>query len=323
MPTAYRAPAWLRGPHLQTVWPVYSKPALPPYRRERWNTPDTPEPDFLHVDRVDGRPGAPTLVLFHGLEGSSDSSYARLLMQAIGPLGWHGLVPHFRGCGGPPDEINLLPRAYHSGDSDEIDWILRRVKAEAGDAPVFALGVSLGGNALAKWLGLQGAAAEAVLRAACVVSAPQDLAASAAALSAGLNRAYTRHFLQTMIPKSLARLERWPGLYDRERVQAARTFFDFDELVTGPLHGFAGAIDYWTRSSCRQFLGGIRVPTLMINALNDPFLPPSNLATPREVSSNVELLYPDEGGHVGFPPIGDPASAWLARRALDFLQRHL
>ena len=316
----YRAPAWLPGAHAQTIWPaVFAPRPAVAYRRERWDAPDG---DFVDLDHAiapagaaDGPSDRPLLALFHGLEGSSDSHYARTLMAAALGRGADGVVIHFRGCSGEP---NRLPRAYHSGDSDEADWVLRRLAARRAAArqtgPLLVAGVSLGGNVLQKWLGERGADAGFVA-AAAAVSPPQDLHAGAIALSKGFNRIYTANFLKTLRTKSLAMLDRHPGLFDRSRVAASRDFFDFDELVTAPLHGFDGAIDYWRRSSCRQFLGGIAVPTLVINALNDPFLPASALAAPSETSRAVRLEYPATGGHVGFLTGAPPGRLdWLPRR---------
>lgn len=259
-------------------------------------------------------------MLFHGLEGSSRSHYAASLMDAAQRAGWQGAVAHFRGCGGRP---NRLPRAYHSGDSEEIDWVLRRMRQRAGDAPVFAAGVSLGGNALLKWLGERGTDAGFV-RAAAGVCAPQDLQAGAENLARGFNRVYTRNFLFSLKRRSLDLLERHPGLLDAGRIRAARDFFDFDGAVTAPLHGFRDAVDYWTRSSCRQFLGGIQVPTLVVNALNDPFVPARVLARPSQVSARVTLDYPAQGGHVGFATGAFPGRLhWLPTRLVHFFQERL
>jgi predicted alpha/beta-fold hydrolase len=203
----YRAPGWLPGGHAQTIWPLLIKGPLPRYRRERWDTPDG---DFIDLDWIDAAGASPCVVLFHGLEGSSRSHYARRLMHAVQRRGWHGVVVHFRGCSGEP---NRLPRAYHSGDSAEIDWILRRLQAR-GDPALFAAGVSLGGNALLKWLAEQGHAASRVIDAAAAVSAPLDLAAANVALSSGFNLVYARHFLRTLIPAARAKDRRFPGRID-------------------------------------------------------------------------------------------------------------
>ncbi|MDH4174847.1 MAG: alpha/beta fold hydrolase [Betaproteobacteria bacterium] len=301
--TPYQAPWWLPGGHLQTLYGALGPAPRVAWRRERWDTPDG---DFIELDWAGGAHG-PLLALFHGLEGGSSSHYARKVAAQAQARGWRCVVPHFRGCSGA---MNRLPRAYHSGDSAELDWILRRLR------PDFAAGVSLGGNALLKWLGEQGADAAALVRRAVAVSAPVDLAASGHALGGGLNRAlYARHFLVTLKAKAAAkiRLHRLP--LDAARVQCARTLHEFDDQVTAPLHGFRDADDYWARASSGPFLERIRVPTLLLNALNDPFLPRAPLAAAtRRASRDVMLEFPETGGHAGFPGRGH----WLARRILDF-----
>jgi predicted alpha/beta-fold hydrolase len=307
----YRAPWWLPGGHLQTIYPAtcIRKPPVA-FRRERWDTPCGQ--DFIDLDLVDGLPGTPCVLLFHGLEGSSDSHYARALMAAVQARGWHGVIPHFRGCSGEP---NLAPRFYHSGDAEELDWIIRRLRPRHPGA-FYAAGVSLGGNALLRWLGEQQHGAE-IVDAAVAVSAPLDLAAGGAALSSGFNRLYTRMFLETLKPKALAKLERYPGLFDRARLLAARDLYSFDNVVTAPLHGYADTDDYWHRASARHVLHDITVPTLVLNARNDPFLPGRHL--PQTASRAVRLAYPHQGGHVGFPTGPFPGHLdWLAQRILHF-----
>ena len=310
----YRAPTWLPGAHAQTIYPLLIKSPPPAYRRERWDTPDG---DFIDLDWIDGPPGAPLVVLFHGLEGSSHSHYAREMMQAVAAHGLCGVVPHFRGCSG---EVNRMPRAYHSGDYLEIDWVLRRLQALHPQCSRFAAGVSLGGNALLKWLGKSGADALAVVDAAAAVCAPLDLTAAGESLGRGFNRlVYAQNFLQTLKRNALAKLDRHPGLLDRERVLAARTLYDFDDAVTAPLHGFRNASEYWVRASSKPWLRRIRVPTLVVNARNDPFLPAAALPTETQVSKYVTLEYPAQGGHVGFvsgPPPG--RLHWLPERVLSF-----
>ncbi len=315
----YSAPVWLPGGHLQTIWPA--KLARPPQvtlKRERWDTPDG---DFIDVDFVEGLPGKPFLVLFHGLEGSSSSHYARALLSHIEALGWSGAVPHFRGCSG---ELNRAPRFYHSGDADEIDWVLMRMALHPlarNASNFFAAGVSLGGNALLRWLGTR-AEDTRFVDAAVSVSAPLDLAAGGAALSSGVNMIYTRNFLQTLKPKCLAKLEQFPGLFDRERMLAARDLYEFDNVVTAPLHGFRDTDDYWHRASSKHVLHDIVVPTLVLNARNDPFLPARHL--PRKASDAVILEYPSQGGHVGFATGGPPGSlGWLPRRIVRFLSEQV
>ena len=310
----YRAPKWLPGGHLQTIYPatLVTKPAVT-YRRERWSVHDPLlGDDFVDVDFVDGDPGKPLVVLFHGLEGSSNSHYARSLMAALAARGWSGAVPHFRGCSG---EANRTARFYHSGDAAEIDWIMKRLR-ERAPGPLYAAGVSLGGNALLRWLGESGHAADFVT-AAAAISAPLDLARGGEALSSGLNLLYTRMFLQTLKPKCLAKLEQFPGLFDRSALLAARDLYAFDNVVTAPLHGYRDTDDYWNRASARHVLMDITVPTLVLNARNDPFLPGVHL--PAHASNAVTLEYPDEGGHVGFPSGAFPGRpVWLPSRILSF-----
>lgn len=309
---AYRAPVWLPGGNLQTIYPAVclAKPAVA-FRRERWDTPCGQ--DFIDVDMVDGsRPDAPCVLLFHGLEGSSGSHYARSLMAAVQARGWHGAVPHFRGCSG---EANLAPRFYHSGDAEELDWIIRRLRPRF-PGPFYVAGVSLGGNALLRWLGEQQHGAD-IVDAAASVSAPLDLAAGGAALSRGINRLYTRMFLDTLKPKALAKLARFPGLFDRAALLAAKDLYSFDNVVTAPLHGYRDTDDYWHRASAKHVLHDITVPTLVLNARNDPFLPGKHL--PQTASSAVTLEYPAAGGHVGFPSGSFPGRLdWLPHRLLHF-----
>lgn len=312
-PPAYRAPKWLPGSHAQTLYPLLIKPAPPHYRRERWETPDG---DFIDLDRVDGTAGLPLVVLFHGLEGSSRSHYATALMHALAARGWSGAVSHFRGCSGEP---NRLPRAYHSGDSDEVDWVLHRLHQENPRRPLFAVGISLGGNALLKWLGEREFRAGDLLRAAAAVCAPLDLAACGHRLASGFNRLYTRHFLQTLKEGAAAKLSRYPGLFDERRMRGARNLYEFDDAVTAPLHGFAGADDYWRRASAKPFLRNIRLPTLLLAAKNDPFLPAEALPNAGEVSPKVLLDIRHDGGHVGFVSGSLPGRLdWLPQRLLHF-----
>ena len=316
----HRAPAWLPGGNLQTIWTaLFSRPHLtesPAYRRERWTAPDG---DFIDVDHVDAAtPGAPRLVLFHGLEGSSQSRYALAFALAAQARGWGCTLPHFRGCSGVP---NLAPRAYHSGDFEEIGWMLRRVCAAHG-APVYAVGVSLGGNALLRWAEEAGETARATVRAVAAISSPLDLAAAGRAIDRGFNWAvYARMFLKTMKPRALAKLELHPGLFDRERLLAARTLYEFDDVFTAPLHGYRDTPDYWARASAKPHLHAVRVPALALNARNDPFVPGASLPAAHEVGRHVTLWQPPHGGHVGFTTGPFPGSVRaLPEAVLGWLQ---
>jgi len=320
----YTPPDWLRNPHAQTIYAacVARRPKVN-FKRERWATPDG---DFIDLDwLVDERgavsaepaPAPPLIVLFHGLEGSSHSHYARTLMHAIDKLGWRGAVVHFRGCSGEP---NRLARAYHSGDSAEIDWILTRMR-RSEHGPLCAVAVSLGANVLLKWLGEKAAAARDLVTAACAISAPMDLVATGNALDHGFNRIYGWNFLRTLKHKSLAKLERYPGQGDARTIRRATTLRSFDDHVTAPLHGFIDAQDYWTRSSSKPWLKHIAVPTLVLNARDDPFLPSDALPEPSDASASVTLQFPQHGGHVGFVTGRFPGSLeWLPQRVLRFIE---
>lgn len=315
-PGPYRAPGWLPGGHAQTIWPYFLRRPGVPLRRERVATSDG---DFWAFDWLDApaSPGAPLVVLFHGLEGSSGSHYARALFVRLAVLGWRGVVPHFRGCA---DEPNRLPRAYHSGDHEEIAAMLAAVRARvAPGTALYACGVSLGGSALLNWLGRGGAQAGDVVARAAAVSAPLDLMAAGRAIDAGANRLYAAHFLQTLKPKARAMAERFPGRLDASRIAQVRTMWAFDDLVTAPLHGFHDTPDYWTRASSRPWLHAIRVPTLVLNARNDPFIPGDSLPGAHEVAADVVLEQPAGGGHVGFATGAPPGRLdWLPRRVTAF-----
>ena len=314
----YRAPAWLPGGHLQTIYAnVFIGAPRVEYRRERVELPDG---DFLDFDWVDGAADAPLVVLFHGLEGSSDSLYARSLMDTVRQRNWHGVVAHFRGTSG---EANRLPRAYFAGDSEEIQRILELARTSHPGAPLYAVGVSLGGNALLKWLGESGADAAAWVDRAAAVSAPLDLAAAGTALDQGFNRrVYTARFLFTLKQKALAKAARFPDLLDTQAIGDATTFREFDTLVTARLHGFRDADDYWFKVSSKPWLRSISVPTLVINAKNDPFMPASALPSAVEVSSAVALDQPETGGHASFPSGPFPGNLdWLPRRLMHFFEQ--
>lgn len=309
-----RFAGWLPGGHAQTIYPALFG-RLPGVRFMRRRV-ETPDGDFIDIDWASPAEGSPRwlLTLFHGLEGSSASHYAQTLTAAATRRGYVVAVPHFRTCSG---EENRLPRAYHSGDSDEIDFMLRTTRAAYPELPAVGVGVSLGGNALLKWLGEP---REHRLDAAVAISAPVDLAAGGAALGRGFNLVYTRMFLATLKTKALAKLRRYPDLFDGERMRRARTLREFDDLYTAPVHGFRDALDYWQRAASKPYLRAIDVPTLMINAQNDPFLPAAHLPHAGEVSRSVTLEYPLHGGHVGFMTGRFPGElSWLPQRVLRFL----
>jgi uncharacterized protein len=356
----YRAPWWLPGGNLQTIWAALGARRVfgsqPKFRRERWVAPDG---DFVDVDwmenraptlvtactalppagaglagggpaqRPAGRSAAdeqPLLVLFHGLEGSSRSHYAEAFADFAAERGLAFAVPHFRGCSG---EINEGPRAYHSGDHEEIGWILARLRTRH-TGPLLVAGVSLGGNALMRWAAEAGDGAAQVVDAVASVCSPLDLAASSVAIGHGFNRlTYTAMFLRSMKPKAAGKLKQHPGLFDGDRLMAARDLYQFDDIFTAPLHGFASADDYYARASAKPHLHRIRIPALALNALNDPFVPAASLPKPGEVGDHVTLWQPREGGHVGFPygrmpahvrRMPDEVGNWLLSAASSVMQ---
>lgn len=298
----YHAPWWLPGGNAQTIYSAKLAQRYvgekPHWHRERWDTPDG---DFVDVDwRSDDAAlpdHAPLLVLFHGLEGSSSSHYAQAFAQEAKLRGWHMAVPHFRGCSG---ELNWAPRAYHSGDFEEVGWMLSRFQMQH-QGPIFAVGISLGGNALMRWAGEMGHSANQVVQGIASVCSPIDLTASGHAIDTGFNKAvYARMFLATMKPRAMQKLAQFPGLFDQQELRAASTLYAFDNVFTAPLHGFNGTDDYWDRASAKPGLSRVQVPALVLNARNDPFIPADCLPTQDQVSDHVTLWQPEEGGHVGF-----------------------
>ena len=305
---AYRPPFWLHGGHLQSIWPKLVRIGSPAYRREL--LPDSLGATEVAYDFVDGKlPDAPLLMLFHGLEGSSASHYARALMFAAQRHGWHGVVAHFRSCG---EVENRAPVFYHSGDSTEVAHMLQLMHSRY--PRICAVGISLGGNALAKYLAEQGS--HAIPQAAAVVSAPLDLTAASHRLERGLSKMlYAPYFLRSLLPKAAACAARFPQI-DAAAVQAAANLTDFDNAFTAPVHGFADAADYYRRSSAKPLLHQIAVPTLILNALNDPFIPAESLPKAGDVSPSVTLLQPEYGGHAGFPGTAD--LDWLPDTVLRY-----
>ncbi|MCX8098209.1 MAG: alpha/beta fold hydrolase [Casimicrobiaceae bacterium] len=311
--STYRRPAWLPTGHLQTIYAQLLPRPRVNYRRERVELADG---DFVDLDWVDGPPGAPLLVFFHGLEGSSQSQYCLHTMLVLKQRGWSGVVAHFRGCSG---ELNRLVRSYHSGDSAHCDWVLRELKRRTPERSLFAVGVSLGGNALTKWCGEQAQAAREIVVAAASVSNPLDLAVSAEAILHLTNRPFNSYFMRAMGESFARRVELHPSLADLGHLCRPRTFPQFDDAYTAPVHGYASAWDYYRRASSRAFLDGIRVPFLLLNAANDPFVPAWLFPKPHEVPDCVTLEQPSDGGHVGFVTGPFPGRLdWLPTRLCDF-----
>ncbi|HEX7748801.1 MAG TPA: alpha/beta fold hydrolase [Bordetella sp.] len=354
--SACPVPSWLPGGHLQTIHAsLFARHHRIAFVRDRVDTPDK---DFVDFDwagpglfphkppagpqaesaplqagasaaarwitlgdwqALPQEPGAPALILFHGLEGSSGSNYAQSIAAHFRSRGWVVVVAHFRSCSGTP---NRLARAYHSGDSTDIAFMLDTVRRRLPRARWHAAGISLGGNALLKFLGEQ--EHEAGWLTACAgVSVPLDLVAGGAALGWGFveRQIYTRYFLHTMRRKVLEKAERYPGVIDVMGIAHARDLHDFDDTYTAPMHGFRNALDYWAKASSKPWLASVHVPTLVLNARNDPFLPAASLPTPAQCSERVLLHQPEQGGHAGFVVGRFPGNLnWLPERLGRFFE---
>ena len=313
----FRPAWWLPGPHSQTLWaPIFRRRGRPALQRERIELPDG---DFLDLDWNGGDTAkAPIVLLLHGLEGSSGSPYAWGLLAAFRRNGWPAAVMHFRGCGGEP---NRHARFYHSGETGDLAWVVSEIGRRFPSRPLFAAGISLGGNVLLKWLGERGS--EAPLAGAAAVSVPFDLGRCADRVEQGFSRVYRRHLVGEMHRKARAKFRAWEeSPIDLSKLSGWRTFREFDENVTSPLHGFDGAEDYYRRASSGPFVARIRIPTLIVQAKDDPFVPGSVLPP---ASPPVEVEAPPRGGHAGFVAGVIPGRPryWLEERIPAFFKEVL
>lgn len=318
----FEEPAWLPSPHPQTIAGRYLRPKdAIPLTRERITTPDD---DFLDLDFAPPiSEDAPIVLLLHGLEGSAERGYAISTYMELAKRGIAAVGLNFRSCGG---EINLTARFYHSGDTDDIRFVLNELRRRHPTNPIGAIGFSLGGNALLKYLGEEGETAKDLLTAAVAVSVPYDLEAGGDFLDQStMGKIYTRVFVKPLVQKMEAKRELLDGICDIERARRAKTFREFDDAITAPLHGFENARDYYTQSSSGQFIPHIRIPTLLLHAVDDPFLPPDCI--PRAaIAANpmITASIQETGGHVGFI-YGTPLAPhfWAEENGARFLAEHL
>jgi predicted alpha/beta-fold hydrolase len=316
-------PAWfVPGRHLRTLWGklVRRRPRVAA-TVERWTTPDD---DVLLVHRLHGSRDRPLLVLLHGLEGSPNSHYARGLLARAYVLGWSGAAIVFRTCGG---EMNQTRRFYHSGETSDLDFVVRRLTSELPGTPIVLAGFSLGGNVLLKWLGERGTGIPPSVCAAAAVSVPFDLARGSRYINRGFSRLYERHFLRTLMQKTTAKRERFPDIAPKASLATPRTMWEFDDAVTAPVHGFRDATDYYERSSSLRWLDRIRIPTLLLSAADDPFLPAAVLEEVRataRVNGFLHCEFVAHGGHVGFIAGNLPWRPvyWAEWRVTEFLSAH-
>lgn len=285
---------------------------------------ELPDGDVTVVDWMQDGPGpesgAPILIVLHGLEGSAASPYARMLLRAAADHGWRAAVLHFRDCG---DYRNRLPRRYHAGETGDIRFFLESLRSGGHRGPMVAAGFSLGGNVLLKYLGENGVSTP--LDGAVAVSVPLNLHDSAKALSIGFSKIY-QHYLVNKMKKAIRRkFDRHTAAFDWRRTMAAKTFAEFDDAVTAPLHGFSGKDEYYDRCSSQSFLADIRIPTLIINALDDPFMTANATKAAANRSESVQLELTSHGGHIGFIDGGSPWNPgyYLPGRIIDFLEQTL
>ena len=317
----FRPAWWARNPHAQTFAGRYMRPlAAVPLERHRIATPDG---DFLDLDYApEPAPGAPVVVLLHGLEGSTRRGYMSEMFHRLFVRGLRGVGMNFRGCGGEP---NRVARIYHSGETGDLAHVVAELRGRHPGHPIGAAGFSLGGNVLLKHLGERGH--DAGMAAAVAVSVPYDLAGCSARLSGGLpGRAYGSHFLRALRRKARAKRRLLEDVVDVERALAARTLRDYDDALTAPLHGFSGADDYYVRADARRHLAGIRVPTLLVQSRDDPF-PPRGAIPETAVAANphITAAFTDRGGHLGFVEGTFPwrRRFWAERVAARFLAERL
>lgn len=289
---------WIPGGHLQTLWgKLFRRQAPAPTVLERWDTPDE---DFVELYRLQSATGAPRVILLHGLEGTIRSHYAQGLLNEAARRGWGADLLIFRSCGSKP---NLTRRFYHSGETTDAALILDRVSREHPTSPLAIAGVSLGGNVLLKLLGERGTDLPPQLKAAAAVSVPFDLLRSSRRIDRGFSRFYQKFFLSSLRRKAQEKAGRFPDLAPADRISRLRTLEDFDNLITGPLHGFLDAQDYYRKSSSLPWLEHIRIDTLLLSAVDDPMLPPEVLDEVRDVArrnSKLHLEFVKKGGHAGF-----------------------
>ncbi|MCO4764212.1 MAG: alpha/beta fold hydrolase [Myxococcales bacterium] len=304
----YRAPFFVRDGHFNTIRAHFHRGQRPDYMRQRIETADG---DFFDVDRLSGPPGAPKLIGLHGLEGSSESAYMQRLMIAAHAQGFETAVIHARGCSG---QDNRLVSSYHAGFTSDVDAFLRAEKARAPHLPVMAVGFSLGGSQLGNWLG-RTADAHHILEAAVLVSPPLRLAPSSDAIGRGNNRhVYQRRFLRSLKAKAVRKAEAWPK-HRRRALAAARaeSVRKYDHIWTGPMHGYLDAEDYYNRASSAPYIRHIKVPTRVLHAMDDPFVPMDAVPDAAFVGAScAELVRTRHGGHVGFFGRGAVhADSWL------------
>jgi predicted alpha/beta-fold hydrolase len=310
---------WLRNPHLQTIWPALCRRKIKnfPLVRERIELPDG---DFLDLDWMDKEKNTPIVLILHGFEGSIDSHYAKSTLRSLKQHGWRGVFMHFRGCSGEP---NRLTRGYHSGETSDLANVVRILREREPTVHMAAIGYSLGGNVLLKWVGETGS--NNPLNAAIAISVPFNLHMAADSIQNGFSRFYQWYLLKSLRARLFNKFQSVPSPIDPELITEARNIRDFDNVFTAPLHGFVDANHYYDISSSRQYLRDIAVPTLIVHAKDDPFMCAEVIPAAHELSPEVRFELSEQGGHVGFVTGNNPLKPeyWLEKRIPEFLQAFL
>lgn len=316
MNDGFRPAWWCLNPHLQTLWPrLAGYRPRPRLFRERVELADG---DFIDLDWVNYESrDRPMVLIIHGLEGSTQSPYALGILKALEHHGWRGVVMNLRGCSG---EDNRLPRAYHSGDTVDLHQVMQHLKNRHANTPLAVVGYSIGGNMLLKWLGQQ--EDMELVDAAIAVSVPFDLGQCADVLHHSLFRVYENYFMRRLLARIKRKLHTMTMPVTAEELDKLNSIREFDNAVTAPLHGFASDDDYYTRSSCRQFLPHIKHQCLIVHAQDDPFMTPAVIPGKMELGKNTRLELYRNGGHVGFVSGNVPGKAgyWLEHRIIEYLQ---
>lgn len=321
--TGYSPAWWLPGPHSQTLWgKLFRQQELQPTEIERWDTPDG---DFVDIHRLNTRGATTRLLVLHGLEGTIRSHYAQGLLSEARNRGWAADMLIFRSCG---KDMNLTRRFYHSGDTSDLELVIGRLLAESPNQTLLLAGVSLGGNVLLKFLGEHAARLSPRIKAAAAVSVPFDLSRSSQFINRGFSKVYQKHFIKSLRRKALLKLAQFPELIQVQKLMELRTMYEFDNVLTAPLHGFRDAEDYYTQSSSLAWLPRISLPTLLLSSVDDPFLPAEVLIDVRnEARENSALTveFPARGGHAGFIGGRNPFRPvyYMEQRVCDFLAEQI
>lgn len=318
MQTSFIPAWWLKNPHLQTLWASLMPRNLP--GKVRFERIELLDGDFLDLTWVgDKTPDAPLVLILHGLNGSLRSTYVQGILQTIVAHKWRGVLMHFRGCSG---EINRLAKSYHAGETGDLDYVVKEIVHREPQTPLFIVGYSLGGNVLLKWLGED--TCYKPVQAAVAVSVPFELNKSVERLNRGFSKLYQQYLIQGLISFHRQKFTQMSQPFDFGEIDKLQNFWDFDNAITAPLHGFKSAEDYYNQSSSRQYLANIQIPTLILQAKDDPFTTLNAIPTPEEMSSTVSLEVTEQGGHVGFVSGVYPWRPvyWLDQRILHFLKNH-